>query len=47
MSDVVVTHEFQMTEAGEAFKTSASRRCGKILLYPLWSSQQNKEVTYG
>jgi hypothetical protein len=27
-------HEFPMTEAEEAFKISASQRCGKILLYP-------------
>jgi hypothetical protein len=34
MWDVVVTHEFPMTEAEEAFKISATQRCGKILLYP-------------
>ena len=34
MWDVVVTHEFTMTEAEEAFKISARQRCGKILLYP-------------
>jgi hypothetical protein len=34
MRDVVATHEFPMTEAEEAFKISASQRCGKILLYP-------------
>lgn len=34
MWDVVATHEFPMTEAEEAFKISASQRCGKILLYP-------------
>jgi threonine dehydrogenase-like Zn-dependent dehydrogenase len=34
MWDVVVTHEFPMTEAEEAFKISASQRCGKILIYP-------------
>jgi hypothetical protein len=34
MWDVVTTHEFPMTEAEEAFKISATRRCGKILLYP-------------
>jgi threonine dehydrogenase-like Zn-dependent dehydrogenase len=34
MWDVVVTHEFPMTEAEEAFKVSATQRCGKILLYP-------------
>jgi threonine dehydrogenase-like Zn-dependent dehydrogenase len=34
MWDVVVTHEFPMTEAEEAFKISASQQCGKILLYP-------------
>ncbi len=34
MWDVVVTHEFPMSEAEEAFKISASQLCGKILLYP-------------
>jgi hypothetical protein len=34
MWDVVATHEFPMTEAGEVFKISATQRCGKILLYP-------------
>ena len=34
MWDVVVTHEFPMTEAEEAFKISATQQCGKILLYP-------------
>ena len=34
MWDVVVTHEFPMTEAEEAFKVSSTQRCGKILLYP-------------
>ena len=34
MWDVVVTHEFPITEAEEAFKISATQRCGKILLYP-------------
>jgi threonine dehydrogenase-like Zn-dependent dehydrogenase len=34
MWDVVVTHEFPMTEAEEALKISASQQCGKILLYP-------------
>jgi threonine dehydrogenase-like Zn-dependent dehydrogenase len=34
MWDVVVTHEFPLTKAEEAFKISASQRCGKILLYP-------------
>jgi hypothetical protein len=33
MWDIVVTHEFPMTEAEDAFKISASQRCGKILLY--------------
>ena len=30
---VVITHEFPMTEAKQAFRVSASHRCGKILLY--------------
>ncbi|NNJ97201.1 MAG: hypothetical protein HKP12_08570, partial [Gammaproteobacteria bacterium] len=34
MWDVVATHEFPMSEAEQAFKISASQRCGKILLYP-------------
>jgi threonine dehydrogenase-like Zn-dependent dehydrogenase len=34
MWDVVVTHEFPMSEVEEAFKISASQLCGKILLYP-------------
>lgn len=34
MWDVVVTHEFPMSEAEEAFKISATQQCGKILLYP-------------
>jgi hypothetical protein len=34
MWDVVVTHEFPMSEAEEALKISASQKCGKILLYP-------------
>ena len=34
MWDVVVTHEFPMSEVEEAFKISATQKCGKILLYP-------------
>jgi hypothetical protein len=34
MWDVVVTHEFPMTEAEVAFKISDTQRYGKILLYP-------------
>jgi threonine dehydrogenase-like Zn-dependent dehydrogenase len=34
MWDVVATHEFPMSEAEEAFKISATQKCGKILLYP-------------
>jgi hypothetical protein len=34
MWDVVATHEFPMSEAEQAFKVSATQRCGKILLYP-------------
>lgn len=33
MWDVVATHEFPMTHAEEAFKISATQKCGKILLY--------------
>jgi hypothetical protein len=35
MWGVVATHEFAMIEAEEAFKISATQRCGKILLYPM------------
>ena len=34
MWDAVVTHEFPMSQAEEAFKISATQQCGKILLYP-------------
>ena len=34
MWDVIATHEFPMSEAEEAFKISATQKCGKILLYP-------------
>lgn len=34
MWDQVVTHEFPMSQAEEAFKISATQQCGKILLYP-------------
>ena len=34
MWDQVVTHEFPLSQAEEAFKISASQQCGKILLYP-------------
>ena len=34
MWDVVVPHEFPMSEAEEALKISDSQQCGKILLYP-------------
>jgi len=34
MWDVVVTHEFPMSEVAEALKISATQQCGKILLYP-------------
>jgi threonine dehydrogenase-like Zn-dependent dehydrogenase len=32
--DQVVTHEFPMSQAEEAFRISASQQCGKILMYP-------------
>ena len=34
MWDVVVAHEFSMSEVEEAFKISAIQKYGKILLYP-------------
>ncbi len=34
MWDVVVTHEFPMSEVEAALKVSATQQCGKILLYP-------------
>lgn len=33
MIDVMVTHEFPMSEAGEAFDVQASKRCGKVYLH--------------
>jgi threonine dehydrogenase-like Zn-dependent dehydrogenase len=33
MIDVMVTHEFPMSKAGEAFETQVSKRCGKIYLH--------------
>jgi threonine dehydrogenase-like Zn-dependent dehydrogenase len=36
MVDVMVTHEFPMSRAGEAFDVQASKRCGKIYL---WTQQ--------
>lgn len=32
--DVMVTHEFPMSRAGEAFDVQVSKKCGKIYLYP-------------
>ena len=32
--DLMVTHEFPMSEAGEAFEVALTTRCGKIYLYP-------------
>ena len=34
MWNVVVTHEFPISEVVEGFKISATQKCGKILLYP-------------
>lgn len=34
MIDVMVTHEFPMSRAGEAFDVQVSKQCGKIYLYP-------------
>jgi threonine dehydrogenase-like Zn-dependent dehydrogenase len=34
MWDVIVTHEFDMSEVEEALKVSVTQLCGKILLYP-------------
>jgi len=34
MIDVMVTHEFPMSRAGEAFDIQVSKQCGKIYLYP-------------
>ncbi len=33
MIDVMVTHEFPMSRAGEAFDIQVSKQCGKIYLY--------------
>lgn len=34
MIDVMVTHEFPMSEAAAAFDVQASKKCGKVYLYP-------------
>ncbi len=34
MWDVVVTHEFPMSEVEDALKVAATQQCGKVLLYP-------------
>jgi threonine dehydrogenase-like Zn-dependent dehydrogenase len=34
MVDVMVTHEFPMSKAGEAFDIQVSKQCGKIYLWP-------------
>ena len=33
MVDVMVTHEFPMSRAGEAFDVQVSKQCGKIYLW--------------
>lgn len=33
MIDVMITHEYPMSQAGEAFRTQVSKRCGKIYLH--------------
>ena len=33
MIDVMVTHEFPMSRAGEAFDLQVTKRCGKIYLH--------------
>ena len=32
--DLMVTHEFPMSRAAEAFEVALTKRCGKIYLYP-------------
>lgn len=34
MIDMMVTHEYPMSKAEEAFKVALSKKCGKIYLYP-------------
>ena len=34
MIDAMVTHEFPMSKAGEAFDIQVSKQCGKVYLYP-------------
>lgn len=34
MIDVMVTHEFPMSQAGEAFDIQVSKQCGKVYLFP-------------
>jgi hypothetical protein len=33
MIDVMVTHEYPMSKANEAFETQVSKQCGKIYLH--------------
>ena len=32
--DMMVTHEFPMSRAAEAFEVALTKKCGKIYLYP-------------
>jgi hypothetical protein len=34
MSDHLITHEFNMSEAADAFDAALSKQAGKIFLYP-------------
>ena len=34
MIDVMITHEYPMSEAGKAFDIQVSKQCGKVYLYP-------------
>jgi hypothetical protein len=34
MWDEVATHEFSMTEVDKALELTATKQCGKVLVYP-------------
>ena len=33
-TDLLITHEFNMSDAGQAFEACLSKKCGKVFLYP-------------
>jgi len=44
MIDVMITHEYPMSQAPRALEVSASKRCGKIYLYP-WEDAPHGTTT--